>query len=438
MGSPASTVQHLAHRIELWPIDKLTPYARNSRTHSDESVARIAASILEFGFTNPILVADGGIIAGHARRLAAKLIGLALVPVIDLSYLSPVQRRAYVIADNRLAEDAGWDDELLAEELRALQADGFDLSLTGFDDDELAQFLDDGTDAPREPTEWHVQRTPVNPITRPGDVWVCGRHRVICGSATDPATWRSLTNIGAGAVTFTSPPYGVAPAAELRDHYVPGREKRQSLYANHDDSPADWPHLMRDWSGLALEHTGIVICNVQMLADNKRALVRWCAELSEHLVDVVIWDKGNGPPQMQANVLNNAFEFLIFLAAEPGASRSIPLAAFHGNQPNIVRIGTHERSELNELHRAMMPVALAEWAIGLCSKAGEFVDPFGGVGTTLVACEHLNRRAQIIEIDAGYVDVSVKRYQELTGLDAVLERTGESFNQREHDRAEVG
>lgn len=441
MGRPASTVQHLAQRIELWPLDRLTPYARNPRTHTDEDVQRVAASILEYGFTNPILVGDGQILAGHKRFMAAQLLGLDVVPVIDLSYLSPAQRRAYVIADNRLAEDAGWDDQLLTEELRALQADGFDLALTGFHDDELAQFLDATEQAgQREPTEWHVQRTPVDPITRPGDVWTCGQHRVVCGSATDPAVWRSLTNIGPRAVTFTSPPYGIAPAARLRDHYVPGRETPQSIYAQHNDSPKDWPHLMRDWSTLALEHTGVVLCNVQMLADNKRSLLRWSAELAEHLIDVVIWDKGNGPPpQMQPNVLNNAFEFVFILAAEPGASRSIPFASFHGDRSNVVRIGTQqERSDLAEVHRAVMPVALAEWAINLCSETAEFVDPFGGTGTTMIAAEHLKRRAQIIEIDPGYVDVSVKRYQELTGQQAVLEQTGEPFDQREREhRAKV-
>ena len=206
---PATITPAMARRIEIWPTARLVPYARNARTHSPEQVAQIAASIVEFGFTNPILVDSmDGIIAGHGRLLAARKLGLAEVPVVVLDHLTDTQRRAYIIADNQLALNAGWNDDLLRVALESLGADGFNLSLVGFSNEELVTILaGDEPGVAAEVEEDAVPEPPAQPVTVPGDVWLIGRHRLICGDCRDAAVVEMLM-AGAGAnVAITSPPY---------------------------------------------------------------------------------------------------------------------------------------------------------------------------------------------------------------------------------------
>jgi ParB-like nuclease domain len=219
------------------PVAALIPYARNARTHSDAQVARIAASIREFGFTNPILV-DGerGVIAGHGRLLAARMLGMAEVPTIELAHLTPAQRRAYVLADNRLALDAGWDEALLRIELGELQAEGFDLALTGFEADEIGKLLIDAGEGLTDPDA--VPEVPANPVSRPGDVWLLGRHRLVCGDSTDPETVAAALGGVRPHLMVTDPPYGV--------DYDPAWRNRAGLSATRrtgrveNDHRADW------------------------------------------------------------------------------------------------------------------------------------------------------------------------------------------------------
>jgi ParB-like chromosome segregation protein Spo0J len=203
-------------KVERWPLERLIPHARNARTHSEEQVAQIAGSIAEFGFVNPVLVGDDGVIvAGHGRVLAARKLGLSEAPVIVLSHLTPVQRRALMIADNQIATNAGWNDEMLAAELAALKEDAFDLDLLGFDDVELDRLLatelepDDGADEAPEP--------PADPISRPGDLWICGEHRVLCGDATVLADVEKVLDGELADMTFTDPPYNVNYANSAKD-----------------------------------------------------------------------------------------------------------------------------------------------------------------------------------------------------------------------------
>ncbi|MFV8646379.1 ParB/Srx family N-terminal domain-containing protein, partial [Ralstonia pseudosolanacearum] len=200
------TASWLAGKIEHWPIQRLAPYAANARTHSDEQIAQIAASIVEFGFTNPILAgADGVIVAGHGRLAAAMKLGLPVVPVVVLDHLSPTQRRALVIADNRIAENAGWDEAVLRAELAALDAVNFDLSLTGFDADALADLMDgEAGDGQAEASA--LPEVPEDPISRPGDVWVLGRHRLLCGDATVAENYDRLLQGEPADMAFMDPP----------------------------------------------------------------------------------------------------------------------------------------------------------------------------------------------------------------------------------------
>jgi DNA modification methylase len=415
-------------KIENISIDRLIPYARNSRTHSDEQVAQVAASIKEFGFTNPVLIdADGGIIAGHGRVLAARKLALADVPCIRLSHLSEAQKRAYVIADNKLALNSGWDEEMLALEFKDLQSMGFDLELTGFDlgdIDELMAQLDatpeGNTDADETPA---VQAEVVSKL---GDVWLLGKHKIMCGDSTSSVAVNSLFDGKKADMCFTSPPYGAGNVAKLRDHYVRGAEKRDSFYDEHTDRPDEWAGLMRGWYEAAKQFCDVIVCNVQMLADNKMAMVEWLHLVRHELCDVVIWDKGHGAPQMQKNILNNAFEF-IFIVGGNG-SRSVPFASFHGNTQNVVRINPKGKNEHAEIHRAVMPVDLALWAMqDLCHKSSSVYEPFSGSGTTLIAAEQTARICYAMELSPAYVDVAVRRWQNYTGKTATNAETGKAF-----------
>lgn len=222
----------MAKRIELWPVERLVPYARNARTHSEEQVAQIAASIVEFGFTNPILVdSNAGIVAGHGRLLAARKLGLAEVPVIVLDHLSEIQRRAYVLADNRLALNAGWNDELLGEEMAAIEAEGFDLGVIGFTDAELQSFLaEEAPERPEPPTEEEIPETPAVAITQPGDLWLIGQHRLICGDCRDHGVVGRLFDGARASVTFTSPPYAAQREYDPSSGFEPVPPEEYSIW----------------------------------------------------------------------------------------------------------------------------------------------------------------------------------------------------------------
>ena len=415
-------------QIETLAVDRLIPYARNSRTHSDAQVAQIAASMREFGFTNPVLIdAEGGIIAGHGRVMAARQIGLAEVPCIRLGHLSEAQRRAYIIADNRLALNAGWDEQMLALEMRDLMEAGYDVGLTGFELGEIDELLATLDATPEGQTD--PDATPpvqAEAITRPGDVWVLGRHRIMCGDSTDAGSVALLMGGGMADLCFTSPPYGAGNVAKLRDHYVRGADKRESFYDQHEDRPDEWANLMRGWYAAAREFCGVLVCNVQMLADNKVAMIEWINELRGDLCDVVVWDKGHGAPQMQSNILNNAFEFIFIIGGN--GFRSVPFANFHGSVPNVVRVNPKGKNEHAEIHRAVMPIDLALWAMrDLCGKSSSVYEPFSGSGTTIIAAEQTGRRCYAMELSPQYVDVAVRRWQQFTGKRAVLESTGAAF-----------
>lgn len=414
----------LPETIEHVGVDAVLAYAKNSRTHSADQVAAVARSIRAYGFTNPILIHGATIIAGHGRVMAAKQIGLATVPAIRLDHLTEAEARAYVIADNRLAELAGWDEAILAEELRALQGEGFDLDLTGFSDAEITELLFEettgNTDADDAPPVHAVV------ITNPGDVWVMGNHRLMCGDSTDAGSVAMLMNGDRCDMCFTSPPYGAGNVAKLRDHYVRGAEKRESFYDQHEDRPSEWADLMRGWYAAAKKSCDVVVCNVQMLADNKVAMVNWLYDVRADLCDVVIWDKGHGAPQMQSNILNNVFEFVFIIGGN--GSRSVPFSSFHGSVPNVVRVNPKGKNDHAEVHRAVMPVDLALWAMrDLCSKAQSVYEPFSGSGTTIIASEQTGRRCYAMELSPQYVDVAVRRWQNFTGQRAIHAVTGEPF-----------
>jgi DNA modification methylase len=406
----------LADKIEQWPTAKLLPYARNARTHSDEQVAQIAASIAEFGFTNPILAgADGVIVAGHGRLAAAHKLGLELVPVVVLEHLSPTQRRALVIADNRIAENAGWDEAMLRIELVTLQDDDFDVSLTGFDADALAELLadEDGNSA-GETDDDAVPEITETPISRPGDVWVLGGHRLLCGDSTKAECFEQLLQGEPVDMVFTDPPYNVNYANTAKD------KMRGTNRAILNDNLGDGFY---DFLLAALTPT-IANCRggiyVAMSSSELDVLQSAFREAGGKWSTFVIWAKNTFT--LGRSDYQRQYEPILYGWPE-GATRHW---CGDRDQSDVWQI---KKPHKNDLHPTMKPVELVERAIRNSSRPGNVVlDPFGGSGTTLIAAEKSGRLARLIELDPKYVDVIVRRWQDWTGKHATRESDGVAFD----------
>jgi DNA modification methylase len=415
-----------AAQSEMRNLADLIPYARNARTHSDEQIAQVAASIREWGWTMPVLVDEqNGIIAGHCRVLAARQLKLDEVPVVIAKGWTDAQKRAYVLADNQLAVNAGWDDEFLSSEFAELKAANFDMDLIGFDSDEIDKLLAKPTEGLTDPDE--TPEPPVDPVTRLGDVWVCGQHRVMCGDSTNINDVEKLMDNFRADICFTSPPYALDKSASLSGNKT--ISSRGAAYDKHKDDAESWSALMAGWWAASLPFVTAWVVNVQPLANNKRELFKWINDRIERLVDVATWDKGHAAPQMASGVMSSRYEW-IMIFGDDGASRVIPFSSWHGTIQSVYSAPPQRKNEFAQVHGATMPSHLAEWSCGvLCDKAKSVFDPFGGTGTTMIACEKLKKTAYLMEISASYCDVIVKRWQDFTGQKAFLEGTNQSFDE---------
>lgn len=403
-------------QIENRPIEALIPYARNSRTHSDAQVAQIAASIREFGWTNPVLV-DGsnGIIAGHGRVLAARKLGFDQVPVIELAHLTESQKRAYVLADNKLAENAGWDDELLRIELEALQAAGFDLSLTGFADDELAALMADLAGNEGLTDDNAVPEVTDDPVSQPGDVWLLGEHRLLCGDATDPVALETLMGSDLADMAFTDPPYNVNYANTAKD-------KQRGTHRP----------ILNDNLGEGFAGFLSAAC-ANLLAYSKGAV--YIAMSSSELDTLQLAFRGAGGKWSTFIIwAKNTFT----LGRADYQRQYEPILYGWRDGVDHFWCGDRDQGDVwfinkpvkNDLHPTMKPVELVERAIRNSSKTRDIVlDLFGGSGTTLIAAEKTQRRARLVELDPKYVDVIVKRWQEYTGAKASRQSDGLAFDE---------
>lgn len=398
-------------QIEQIGIATLIPFAKNSRTHSDAQVAQIAASIREFGFTNPVLIDEAnGIIAGHGRVMAARKLKLTEVPCIRLAHLSDAQKRAYVIADNKLALNAGWDEAMLKLELADLKALDFDLDLTGFNTDEIDALLaEKGTEGLTDPDD--TPEPPVEPVTRLGDIWVCGQHRVMCGSSLEMTAMERLCGDQRVDMLLTDPPYNVA--------YEGGTKEKLTI---QNDSMGDeaFRAFLRDAfvTADAMLKPGAVfyIWHADKEGLNFRLALKDAGWKDRQLL---IWEKSSlvlGRWDYQSK-----HEPCLYGWKEGAAH----LWAADRKQTTILKFDKPSR---NGEHPTMKPVALFEYQLLNNTKGGDIVlDSFGGSGTTLIAAEKNGRIARIMELDPKYVDVIVKRWEDFTGQKAVLESTGEPF-----------
>jgi DNA modification methylase len=394
----------LTRQIDYWTLDRLVPYARNARTHSDHQVAQIAASIREFGFTNPILVdTEAGILAGHARLRAARSLGLAEVPVIVLDHLTEVQKRAYLLADNQLALNAGWDEELLAQELAALAQAEFDLNLIGFSEEELLALLAEECTGQDEDA---VPETPVLPISRPGDLWLLGPHRLLCGDATDSAVLTTLMDGGKADMAFTDPPYNV--------NYG---QRADRLITNDNLGDGFASFLLQACVNLLEVTQGAVyIC---MSSSELHTLYQAFTGAGGHWSTFVIWAKNTFT--LGRSDYQRQYEPILY-GWKQGADH------YWCGDRDQGDVWLVDKPFHNDLHPTMKPVELVERAVrNSCRTGGIVLDPFAGSGSTLIACQKSGRRARLLEVEPKYVDVIVRRWQEFTGKQAVREGDGRTL-----------
>ena len=400
-------------------VSELIPYVKNSRTHSDEQVAQIAASIKEFGWTNPILIdGENGIIAGHGRLMAARKLKYDKVPTIELKDLTETQKKAYIIADNKLALNAGWDNELLTIELNELLADGFALDILGFDINELnalmqPEIVEGLTD------EDAVPEIPEEPKTRLGDIYHLGNHRLMCGDSTSIDAVERLLNNEEVDFMFTSPPYNAGKSESLSGN----THTTDNKYATYRDDKTqnDYLDFLCGFTNAWMWNTKCMAINIQQLAGNKIAFLEYLHKYKDHFIDMAIWNKGHAAPAMAANVMNSCFEYIIFLGQLENPSRAIPVANFRGTVKNVYEGKPNRNNEFSKVHAATFPIDFPQWAITNFTQNNAIVaDCFGGTGTTLIACEKHHRKARLMELDPKYCDVIVKRWEDFTGKKAVL------------------
>jgi DNA modification methylase len=386
--------------LESVSVETLIPYVNNSRTHSPDQVNQVAASIKEFGFTNPVLIdADNMIIAGHGRVQAAIKLGLTEVPCLRLDHLTDNQKKAYIIADNKLALNAGWDDELLRLELGDLDENDFDLSLTGFSDDELKNLL-----LPEQVNglvdEDQVPEVPEDPVTVEGDIWILGNHRLMCGDSTSIDAVEKLMQSNKADMIFTDPPYGVDYKGIKNDNRSGLEDLLRAAFENY---------YLTSKSGASC-----YIFHSDRCADIFHSTFREFF----HFSSMIIWAKNS--LTLSQTDYQSQHEPCLYGWVNNGTH------SFYGDRKQVSV--WHFKKEKTQGHTTPKPVTLIERALTNSSKSGDIVsDLFGGSGSTMIACEKNHRSCFMMELDTKYCDVIVNRWQDFTGKEAVHE-DGRKFN----------
>ncbi len=401
--------------IEQISTAALIPYARNARTHSEQQISQIAGSIQEFGFCNPVLIdADNGIIAGHGRVMAAQVLKLETVPCLRLSHLTDAQKRAYVLADNRIALSSGWDEAMLANELSDLHADDFDMALLGFDADELTKLLalDDTPVASGEIVEDEVPEPPADPITKPGDLWLLGDHRLLCGDSTKAEDVERLMAGEKAGMMVTDPPYGVEYDPSWRSKVNDdGPNSNRAVGKVTNDDRADWAEAWQLFEGdvayvwHAVRYSPVVAGSLEATGLELRYLIIWAKQ--RHT-----FGRGHYHHQHEP----------CWCVVRKGATASW---AGDRKQTTLWQIDNNRNNDTG--HGTQKPVECMARPIRN-HEAALIYDPFLGSGTTLIAAEQLGRKCYGIEISPAYCDVICARWAKLTGKAPTLESTGEPFN----------
>ena len=428
-------------KVKITPVRELRPHPNNARTHSRKQVKQIAKSIEKFGFCNPVLVDDAKqIIAGHGRVEAAKLLGLEVVPTCLICHLSEAEKRAYILADNKLAENAGWDRELLAIELQGLIELDVDIELTGFETAEIDLVLEEAREAsgdPVGPEDKTPEPSPGPAVTQTGDLWLLGNHRLLCGDARDNTAYERLLEGAKAEFVFTDPPYNVAIDGNVcglgRIHH------REFAMASGEMSEVDFTAFLQAVFAQLAENT--VDGSIHQIFTDWRHLSEMLnagrAVYSE-LKNVCVWNKTNAG---MGSFYRSKHELVFVWKSGTAAHINNFELGQHGrHRTNVwdypgISSGRAGRLEELALHPTVKPTALIGDAIKDCSRRGSLVlDPFCGSGTILIAAERTGRKARALEIDPHYVDVAVRRWQAYTGKAALLAETGETFEAVEERR----
>lgn len=392
--------------IKKIKVDDLIPYANNSRLHSDEQVLQIASSIKEFGFLNPIIIdGDNGIIAGHGRVMAAKKLGIDELPCVDASHLTPAQKKAYVIADNKIALNSEWDVDALRVEFEALREMDFDVELTGFSLDEISELeIEEIAHEYEEDADGEIGEPPEEPKTKEGDVWILGKHRLMCGDSTSIDAVEKLLNGAKIDLVFTDPPYGVEYQSNMRT-----KTQKFDMLKNDDEfldiapvidaTTKGWVFVWTSWK---VQHKWIDLF-----------------ESFGYPSNIVIWHKpGGGIGDLKKTFASDYEVALVWHRGAELCGKRI------GSVWKVAKDGAS-----TYVHPTQKPVELSEEAIDKTTKNGAAVlDLFGGSGSTLIGCEKTNSKAYLMELDPKYCDVIINRWQTLTGKEATLESTGDKFN----------
>ena len=426
--------------IVQYPVERLVPYARNAHTHPEEQIAKIAASIAEFGFVNPILVGgDNVIIAGHGRLLAAQRLGLKEVPVIALPHLTEAQRRALAMADNRIAADAGWDEELLKLELSELKAEDFDLGLTGFSEEELQSFFDGMAQMDGKAGEDDVPAAPEHPVAKPGDQWRLGKHRLRCGDCTKAEDIQALMQGEEAAFCFTSPPYadmrdyddGFDASLEVLTQFIPAALPYCDFFAVNLGLSRKDGRINRYWDAYisAAEAAGLPLTAWNVWS--KQGMGGSVANLSamfpiEHEWILIFGgDKDRVRRTKKNKLAGQVLTGSSDRQKDGSMRRSRRRVVGNFGRMGSIYVGAFATGE--KVHPAAFPVHLPREYINACSHIDDIIyEPFGGSGTTLIACEEIGRACRIMELSPRYCDVIIERWQDFTGGKAVLEKKGKT------------
>jgi DNA modification methylase len=441
-----STCSHYAdQKVEMVAIDRLVPHKANARTHSRAQIRQIAASIERFGFTNPVLVDDAGrIIAGHGRVEAAKLLGLRQVPTLRLTYLTEAEIRAYIITDNKLAEKAGWDREILMIELQSLIEIDFDVELTGFGMGEIDVILGDADEAKQEaadPDDNVTVPVPGPTICQVGELWMLGKHRLLCGDARDNDAYEQLLKGEKAEFVFADPPYNVP----INGHVcgLGDIQHREFAMAIGEMTPLEFTEFLKTvFQQLAAHTTDGSIHDICMDWRHMTEMMAAGNEVYAELKNLCVWAKTNAG---MGSFYRSQHELIFIWKSGDGSHINNFELGQHGRSRTNVweyaGISTMRAGRLEELamHPTVKPVAMVADAVKDCSRRnGIVLDPFVGSGTSLIAAERTGRKARVLEIDPAYIDVAIRRWQLYTGKSAILSGTGQSFEEIEDERGQLG
>lgn len=406
-------------KIEIRDINSISLAKYNPRRISKDAHASLVASINRFGFVDPVIVNDrtGVLVGGHQRIKAAKELNLASIPVVSVD-LDEAEEKALNVALNKISGE--WDMDALRSVLTDITAAGINTTVTGFTEQEINSIIGNENELDRGLTDAdHVPDEIEEVITNPGDIWILGNHRLMCGDSTNIDHVNKLMNGDKADMCFTSPPYALGKSVSLSGNK--SMAKRGNAYDDHHDDPDSWIKLMREWYLASLSAVSDVwVINVQPLAGNKRNLIKFIEENSSKLIDIATWDKGHAAPIIAPGVMSSVFEWLIFISSKDQASRSIPLSSWRGTIKNVYSEPGQKDNKFSEKHAATMPTHLPTWILrDVCDKSTSVYEPFTGTGTTIIVAEQLNKKCYGMEISRSYCDIAVKRWELFTGKKAI-------------------